>query len=174
VQGGGLYLSNASVLVANSTFNANHALLGAGVYTWNGGLPGLHFVTISGNTGTTGNGIMVDDNGWLQVTDSIVWGNGASEFGVGVTGVTVSPSDSVIKGGCPALTGVSCGGTIVSASPKLGPLANNGGFTKTMALLAGSSAIDKLPAACGWSTDQRGIHRPQGPKCDMGAYEYVP
>jgi hypothetical protein len=57
-------------------------------------------------------------------------------------------------------------------NPKLGPLAANGGPTKTMALLAGSPAIDVISrAACHEALDQRGFHRPQGPRCDAGAYE---
>jgi parallel beta-helix repeat protein len=58
-------------------------------------------------------------------------------------------------------------------------LRDNGGPTKTLALLQGSPAIDKTPlAACqinGIFTDQRGIERPDGNEsaCDIGAYEYV-
>jgi hypothetical protein len=45
-----------------------------------------------------------------------------------------------------------------------------------MALLAGSPAIDLVPsgvANCGTliATDQRGVSRPQGARCDLGAYE---
>jgi hypothetical protein len=55
--------------------------------------------------------------------------------------------------------------------PKIGPLALNGGPTRTHALLAGSPAIDaasdpECPAA-----DQRGVPRPQGEGCDIGSYE---
>jgi hypothetical protein len=58
------------------------------------------------------------------------------------------------------------------ANAHIGPLASNGGPTKTIALLTGSPALNWIPAAqCGVSTDQRGVHRPQGPKCDIGAYE---
>ena len=43
-----------------------------------------------------------------------------------------------------------------------------------MALLAGSPAIDAGdPAICG-GIDQRGIARPQGTNCDIGAFEYFP
>jgi len=58
------------------------------------------------------------------------------------------------------------------ANPKLGPLADNGGPTMTMALLAGSPAIDSGAAAGAPATDQRGVPRPQGSRVDMGAYEY--
>jgi hypothetical protein len=56
--------------------------------------------------------------------------------------------------------------------PGLGPLAANGGPTKTLALLAGSPALNTVPtSACSLTTDQRGVHRPQGPRCDSGAFE---
>ncbi len=48
---------------------------------------------------------------------------------------------------------------------RLGSLANNGGLTKTHALLAGSGGN-----ACE-ATDQRGVTRPQGATCDIGAFE---
>jgi len=59
-------------------------------------------------------------------------------------------------------------------------LHENGGSGQpwTHALLPGSPAIDRIPLAfChvyGISTDQRGVKRPQGASCDIGAYEYVP
>jgi hypothetical protein len=61
---------------------------------------------------------------------------------------------------------------------KLEPLADNGGPTQTHALLPGSVAIDVIPpAACldadgePLTEDQRGVARPQGPACDVGAFE---
>ena len=56
--------------------------------------------------------------------------------------------------------------------PVLGPLQANGGPTVTHALLAGSPAIDKGSAIC-LKTDQRGLARPQGIACDIGAYEFM-
>ncbi len=57
-------------------------------------------------------------------------------------------------------------------------LRENGGPTKTHRLLLGSPALDQIPSdVCqsnGISTDQRGIQRPQGLACDIGAYEYIP
>src|SRR6266516_5426495 len=53
----------------------------------------------------------------------------------------------------------------------------SGTSPQTHALLQGSPAIDRIPLdAChpnGIATDQRGVKRPQGAKCDIGAYEYV-
>jgi hypothetical protein len=62
-------------------------------------------------------------------------------------------------------------------NPKLGALANNGGPTRTLALLLGSPALNWIPAAdCAVAKDQRGVARPQpaNGKCDIGAYERRP
>jgi len=68
-------------------------------------------------------------------------------------------------------------GTPLSADPRLGALANNGGLTQTMALGSGSPAIDAGDPMCldvsgvPLGTDQRGVPRPQGKACDLGAFE---
>ena len=57
----------------------------------------------------------------------------------------------------------------------LKPLADNGGPTKTHALPAGSPALNASPANSGCKpTDQRGVTRPQGAACDIGAFEQGP
>ena len=56
--------------------------------------------------------------------------------------------------------------------PKLGPLADNGGPTLTMALLPGSPAIDAGNTSLAPATDQRGFPRPAGLAADLGAFEY--
>jgi hypothetical protein len=68
--------------------------------------------------------------------------------------------------------GTPCPGTAVD--PKLGPLAENGGPAQTMALGAGSPAVDLIKPPCGTAPDERGVPRPQGSGCDAGAYEYAP
>jgi hypothetical protein len=61
----------------------------------------------------------------------------------------------------------------VTASPNpLSPLQANGGPTPTVDLLAGSPARDAGdPVGCGRAVDQRGVSRPQGARCDLGAIE---
>ena len=54
----------------------------------------------------------------------------------------------------------------------LGPLADNGGPTKTHALLEGSPAIDAGDDEIAPDTDQRGVNRPRGSSSDIGAFEY--
>jgi hypothetical protein len=63
-----------------------------------------------------------------------------------------------------------------SVDPRLGPLADNGGPTETQALEPGSPAIDAVPAAGAGCAliDERGVSRPQGVGCDIGAYEHAP
>ncbi len=63
------------------------------------------------------------------------------------------------------------------AAPKLSALADHGGPTQTLALLAGSPALNKIPVAechAMSAADQRLVPRPQGPKCDVGAFERKP
>ncbi len=74
-----------------------------------------------------------------------------------------------MQGGYPRSTCTN----IITADPLLGALGNYGGFTQTIPLLAGSSAIDTGNDAVCPATDQRGVTRPQGAHCDIGAYEYA-
>jgi hypothetical protein len=64
--------------------------------------------------------------------------------------------------------------SICSRIRRLGQLRDNGGPTGTLALGAGSQAIDRIPAARCPKMDQRGKHRPDHHerKCDIGAYEH--
>ncbi|MEW2085537.1 choice-of-anchor Q domain-containing protein [Streptomyces sp. NPDC005283] len=63
-------------------------------------------------------------------------------------------------------------GDLPSRTPLIGPLADNGGPTDTAALLPGSPALDAADGCP--ATDQRGVSRPQGAACDIGAYEHTP
>jgi hypothetical protein len=65
-------------------------------------------------------------------------------------------------------------GSMNNTDPKLGPLADNGGPTLTMALLQGSPAIDAGDDTAAPPIDQRGFPRPFGLASDIGAYECGP
>jgi hypothetical protein len=94
-----------------------------------------------------------------------------------------------------SLAGNNCSGTItdgggnlsypdttcpgINVDPILGPLQNNGGPTFTMEPGPGSAAIDAGDdAICAAppvnNLDQRGITRPAGAHCDIGAVERLP
>jgi CSLREA domain-containing protein len=72
----------------------------------------------------------------------------------------------------------SCGftgaGSKQGVSPVLGALADNGGPTDTRKPGAGSPALDAGAGGSCPPTDQRGVARPQGPACDIGAVELAP
>jgi hypothetical protein len=132
--------------------------------------------TISHNAGC---GIDNQGGGELVLNHVTMAFNGC---GIGSAG-DVYASNSIFGEGCgfgqmhPVFPNLSpypgCGGPVVAfAALELDPLADNGGFTKTHALRPGSVAIDMVVREC-LPTDQRGIARPQGPKCDVGAYEYI-
>ncbi|MHB8448252.1 MAG: choice-of-anchor Q domain-containing protein [Rudaea sp.] len=59
---------------------------------------------------------------------------------------------------------------VSSADPMLSPLGHYGGPTPTMVPHQRSAAIDSV--TCALAVDQRGVARPQGTNCDVGAVEY--
>ncbi|MCP3890584.1 MAG: hypothetical protein GY702_17185, partial [Desulfobulbaceae bacterium] len=63
-------------------------------------------------------------------------------------------------------------GDISGVEPRLGPLADYGGTTKTHRLMPGSPAIDAGKTYLSFSSDQRGLLRPQGQGWDIGAVEF--
>jgi hypothetical protein len=85
----------------------------------------------------------------------------------------------VTDGGYNLASDTSCAfdatGSVNSGTAKLGALDDNGGPTQTMLLAKGSDALDAIPAGTSTCTqgskDQRGISRPQGERCDIGAVE---
>jgi hypothetical protein len=78
------------------------------------------------------------------------------------TGSNLPPGD-------PGPNGNLVGTAAHPIDPMLGPLARNGGPTRTMALLPGSPAIDAGTSRGAPPTDQRG--QPRGTPPDIGAYE---
>lgn len=71
--------------------------------------------------------------------------------------------------------GSSSVGIVANGNPRLGNLGNYGGLGVALPLAASSPAVDA--ATCdsgpgGVVVDQRGVARPQGASCDIGAYEY--
>lgn len=185
VEEGGDPPSAPADTLINDTITDNHAVGGGRVVadTGGGGLDasggGGTFVvrnsTISGNTSTvTTGGNIHDDIDPIDLTNTIVAGGspancaGGSIFFVGGHGHGSAAGHNLISD---ATCGASAGGTLVSVNPRLAPLVDAGGSTYTQPLLAGSPALNAAKDAFCPATDQRGIHRPQGPHCDIGAYE---
>jgi CSLREA domain-containing protein len=198
--GGGIY-NKAGLVLVNSTVSGNSANMGAGILSHNpGNTVSLLNSTVSGNTDATQGGGIFGQDGELMLRYSTVAGNSSNSQGAGVfwtgsiilrgtliAGNTGAPdlddwwgmsSSQYSLIGSTAGHGITHGinGNIVGVDPLLGSLADNGGFTLTRALGAGSPAIDQIPSGtigCGTdpATDQRGVTRPQGGACDIGAYE---
>jgi len=177
-QGGGMYLSTATFNLTNVTVSGNQATsasagAGAGIGFYSGIL-NANNMTIYNNTAfdtSTGGGGLFVGSGTANVTNTILAGNTAP----GITpqdcaGTLTSGNHNLIQN----VTGCNISATtdnIIGSSPNLEALAENGGPTKTHKLLSGSPAIGAGNNASCASTDQRGVKRPQGAVCDIGAYE---
>lgn len=173
VGAGALYIATAAsakITVINSTFSGNHpggGYWGGAIYAKRQHDDKLEIIssTIVGNSASAGGGIFNDDMS-VTIKNSIIANNG----GYNCSNTPVSNGGNNLR--WPSSDG-SCVGTY--GDPKLGPLADNGGPTQTMALLTGSAAIDRGSctdvAGATVATDQRGASRPAGATCDIGAYE---
>jgi hypothetical protein len=154
VQNVSFYYENySSLTITNSTISGNKADEGGGVY--NNDILNLKNSLTAGNT--AGVGAEISNSGSLTADNFNLFGANGN---AGVTGFTPGLSDIVPARG-------------VKVKNILAPLKNNGGSTQTHALVPGSPALDVVslldPACAG--TDQRGVDRPQGPGCDIGAFE---
>jgi CSLREA domain-containing protein len=188
--GGGISVDSYGELVAvNSTISGNYS---------NGDGGGLHSASYAElfNVTVTENLANADDSGsgkgggvanvgsLLELTNSIVANNEVDIPGVpfplldldDCSGAIQSVQNNIMSQ--VSATHCTVTGNYIAADPKLGPLQANGGPTPTHALLQGSPAIDgavgsNCPDKSGnpLKTDQRGIARPYGAVCDIGAYE---
>ncbi len=177
--GGGIY-NNGTLTIDNSTISGNTATFGGGIENY--GLLTLSNSTVSNNSASIYPGGIFfgfGTSGSATLKNTIIAGNfGFSGFPDCSGGTLNSQGYNIIKdaGDC-AITGDTTG-NLIGIDPMLGPLQNNGGATFTQALLAGSPAVDAgNPTGCTdqnnnlLATDQRGISRPQGARCDIGAFE---
>jgi hypothetical protein len=177
---------NSTANITGSTFSGNSALWGGAIYNY--GFLGIINSTFSGNTATQEGGAIYNSIE-LNILNSTFSGNAAPLGGAGIwnDGGNLLFSNTIIANstaGCECanygqisfnknnlVEDMSCGADY-SGDPSLGPLADNGGPTLTHALLPGSSAIDLGDSSLCQLFDQRGVKRPQGAGCDIGAYEY--
>ena len=183
--GGGIHVADGALIVNDSTFDANTAEDNGGGITTFRSPATLTNVTLSGNVAEIPNkdaGASLGNGSSL----SFVTITGNVGVGLGGTNNTVTVENSVIAGNgqdcatdrftilgtSPRLDSDGSCGFSITADPRLESLADNGGPTPTHALGGGSSAIDAARGAC-LAADQRGIRRPQGSACDLGAFELV-
>ncbi|MCG9477457.1 MAG: hypothetical protein K9H34_05660 [Actinomycetia bacterium] len=176
--GGALYICSddlddygSATFIENSTISGNHATQDGGAIFINEDetISTLEIVqsTITDNStdglGENVGGIALQDSTETTITGSIVAGNLGNDIGRYDDSLpVVNVSDSVLGVIQSAVTLIDGGGTQVGVTdPMLGLLANNGGVTKTHALLAGSPAInagpDPVPVFDGNEFDQRGV-----------------
>jgi uncharacterized repeat protein (TIGR01451 family) len=178
--GAGVYNEGTLLTVVNTSVSGNVAINSGGGIT-NSFSETLSMTidasTISGNqAGLFGGGGIVN-SGVATLRNTIV---------ARQTGADCADFGSLSDGGYNLDDDGTCGlssanNSLSNTDPLLDPagLADNGGPTQTIALEPGSPAIDAIPSdvnGCGTriTADQRGVSRPQGVGCDIGAFEFVP
>ena len=193
--GGGAFASG-DLTINKSTFAGNQAGQCGAVCSFGAGTKRIHDSTISGNSADAQSGVFV--SGLLQVLNSTIAFNhevgcfGALEF------LNLAMESSIVAGNtCEEGPDLDVGGFLdplwtftgshnligtsvlpppadtIIGNPLLGPLAENGGPTRTHALGAGSPAIDRGNNVLGRAYDQRGpgFPRVRGAQPDIGAVE---
>jgi len=166
-EGGGICNAGSTLEVSTSTISGNSASRGGGIF--NGGDGGTLLVantTLSGNSASLGGGIL----NFTETGSTPIVHIGNSILKTGSLGASIDangPGGVISRGfnlssddGGGFLTAT---GDQINTDPKLGPLADNGGLTRTHLLLAGSPALDggladTIPALA-TGTDQRGFAR---------------
>ena len=165
--------SRFTITVTNSTISGNSAHELGGVYAA-GGVLYLNQVTIANNTAIEGNapeppngnltgpvgGLQVDEN--IHLSNSIIANNTGADCNDVFEPLATNINNMVGDGTCSASK---------TGDPMLGSLENNGGLTDTHNLLAGSQAFGAGDPNYCPETDQRGVKRPDGSYCDLGAVE---
>jgi CSLREA domain-containing protein len=157
---GGAINNGGTLLVSDSTFSGNKAVLGSAIY--NTGAVGLEYSTVAGNAASSAGGIYNNSGSILTAASSTFAGNsggtGAGIDNLGALSMTNSITDAGAEcagSGCPA----SGNGNVVGAT-HLAPLGYYGGVTPTVLPQPSSSAIcagleADIPANA--LSDQRGF-----------------
>jgi predicted outer membrane repeat protein len=174
--------TSGCVYVVNSTLTNNNSYLGGGLYNSSDATVYTVFTTFWANIASSsagGGNIFNQLYATFEPENTIIAGSSESggnclnSDGGSLRDLGYNLSDD---SSC-ALTAST---TVITTSPQLGSLANNGGPTQTIALASTSPALNRvMPGTnnCGAgatnpvTTDERGMPRPQGTGCDIGAYE---
>jgi hypothetical protein len=178
--GGGIANETGAVTLTNVTLSGNEASLTGGALYNSMGYLNLNNVTVTSNraTGNSSGGIASSTPADSFVLEnSLIAGNtNDTDPAADCSAALTSKGHNLIGSGEGCIftpgPGDQIGDPDTPIDPRLGELSDNGGPTFTHALLAGSPAIDAGNDATCASTDQRGVVRPQGSHCDIGAYEY--
>lgn len=175
-RGGGIATFN-SITVSNSTISGNVAATGIGggiLLRWPSAVQ-LGSSTVTGNSaGADGGGIWLNVSG-TDFQSSLVSGNSTDVSNA--ANQQNPPAAFAITGSANLIGGASPGVTLpadtLGADPLLGPLADNGGPTRTHALLPSSPAVDAGNNLANLAFDQRGtgFARVYGAAADIGAFE---
>ncbi|MCB8948872.1 MAG: CSLREA domain-containing protein [Ardenticatenaceae bacterium] len=180
-EGGGLFLSSGTHTVVNTTVSNNTATDLSGGLASYGNLT-LQNSTIVQNQAANGGAGLVG----LGVSYVTTMLNHNLIVGNVLSGTTTASDvdldngtvDSFVSNGYNILGAVDAnvvafnqmGDQTAVSQANLGPLQDNGGLTWTHTLPMDSLAVNAGGANCA-ATDQRGVTRPQGVACDVGAYE---
>ena len=166
--GSAFWIGNASnATIENTTVTGGNSASDSGAIYVADASTDLRQVTIADNTGT---GLFVANTGTVSLTGVLLADNTlldstpANCVGAIATSVYSLSSD--------ATCAFSAFGNVTEEDPLLDPLADNGGDTETYALQTASPAIDRVATNVCLVGDQRGVERPQGGACDIGAYEF--
>jgi hypothetical protein len=177
----------AVLAVKDSTIADNEAPLGAGVFSGTeDGVADENGVSIidstiayNHSTGEPGAGLLVHD-GTIDVVGSIVADDSATTAGVTAdTNCAAESPAKIISLGYNIETGTDCGFTATGDKQSTAPdfssttPQGNGGNTNTLAPEPTSPAVNAIPTSFEFcdGLDQRGVTRPQGAGCDIGAVE---
>jgi len=172
--GGGIEVANAGLKLYFSTITNNSSFKAGGGISFgdssSASAASVYRSTITSNSSyrTAGNGLYASAGG-PTVTASIVADNFNIYGGTDLAGSFVLIYSLVQNQGNATVSGM---GSIFGVDAHLGPLAVNGGFTRTRLPYAASLAVDGFPG-CGQNpgADQRGVDACINGKMDMGAVE---
>jgi hypothetical protein len=156
---------NASVKIINSTIFDNRAGDGGALHVERGASAELSSSTIS-NNGIGGAGVTNID-GTLTFVQTII-----DDTCVAIATTMSEDYNIESPGDTCQLDGAN---DMVNVTPEAlnlaEELADNTGPTHTLILTRPSVAVDYLIRICDQTEDQRGVSRPQGTECDIGAVE---
>jgi len=183
--GGGILNAGSSLMLRSCTLAGNTSLGTTGLQGFGGGIfnfavpLSLINCTLSGNTAATRGGGIRTQGGAVTLENTLIAGNSAPTQGPDIAnaGAMLVSTGANLVGNNAAVTVEFPAGPLVgtAADPldaHLGPLADNGGPTQTMMLMAGSPALDVgVVSAATPFTDQRGFTRNLAGGLDIGAYE---